>query len=142
MEELFDTLQDDTQSLWLNPQSSVRRLRQMPSPITFFKDYVATSTPVIIEGGAANWNAAKSWDLESLSMANPELEVCRVLHELSSNLCNCTVGQTDRWSLRRYRQPARFVFEFKPPNNYYNSSCSDDVATSRVHDEHVQVGTG
>lgn len=68
-------LQDDTQSLWVNPQSSVRRLSRMPSPTTFFKDYVSTSTPVIIEGGAASWNAAKSWDLESLCRANPELEV-------------------------------------------------------------------
>lgn len=87
MEELFDMLQDDTQSLWVNPQSSVRRLSRMPSPTTFFKDYVSTSTPVIIEGGAASWNAAKSWDLESLCRANPELEVRKVLPEFPSGIC-------------------------------------------------------
>ncbi|CAM9627582.1 unnamed protein product [Sphacelaria rigidula] len=75
MEELFKTLQEDTQSLWQNPHGSVRRLRRMPSAATFFRDYVATSTPVIIEGGVSSWDAVRSWDLESLGRTNPELEV-------------------------------------------------------------------
>lgn len=78
MEQLFETLQEDTQSLWQNPHGSVRRLRRMPSAGTFFREYVATSTPVIIEGGASSWDAASSWDLESLGRTNPELEVCSI----------------------------------------------------------------
>lgn len=78
MEELFKTLQEDTQSLWQNPHGSVRRLRRMPSAATFFRDYVATSTPVIIEGGVSSWDAVRSWDLESLGRTNPELEVCSI----------------------------------------------------------------
>lgn len=73
MEEIFEKLQDDTRSLWVS--SSVRRLKHMPSPTVFFKDFVATSTPVIIEGGASGWKAAQSWDLESLTRSNPDLEV-------------------------------------------------------------------
>ncbi|CAM9165656.1 unnamed protein product [Ectocarpus sp. 12 AP-2014] len=50
MEELFEQLQDDTRSFWQNPSSGVRRLDTMPPPAEFFRDYVATSTPVILSG--------------------------------------------------------------------------------------------
>lgn len=75
MEDLFGQLQDDTRSFWQSP-SAVQRLDRMPSPTTFFREYVATSTPVIISGGASAWKAMRSWeDLAFLAGENPELEV-------------------------------------------------------------------
>lgn len=75
MDELFEQLQDDTRSFWQSP-NAIRRLDAMPPATTFFRDYVATSTPVIISGGVSGWNAARSWnDLVSLADENPELEV-------------------------------------------------------------------
>lgn len=75
MEDLFEQLQDDTRSFWQSP-SSIQRLGAMPSATAFFREYVATSTPVIISGGASGWKAAHSWDnLASLAEDNPELEV-------------------------------------------------------------------
>lgn len=75
MDELFEQLQDDTRSFWQSP-SAIRRLDAMPPATTFFRDYVATSTPVIISGGVSGWNAARFWDdLASLAGDNPELEV-------------------------------------------------------------------
>lgn len=64
MEELFEQLQDDTRSFWQSPSAGVRRLDKMPSPSDFFRDYVATSTPVIISGGASTCLKASrgSWD--------------------------------------------------------------------------------
>lgn len=53
MEALYEQLQDDTRSFWQSPSAGVHRLESMPSPADFFRDYVATSTPVIISGGAA-----------------------------------------------------------------------------------------
>lgn len=75
MDDIFEKLQDDTSSLWQSPAESVKRLKQVPSAATFFKEYVATSTPVIIAGGASAWKATSSWDLDSLARENPELEV-------------------------------------------------------------------
>ena len=75
MDELFEQLQDDTRSFWQSP-NAIRRLDAMPPATTFFRDYVATSTPVIISGGVSGWNAARSWNgLVSLADENPELEV-------------------------------------------------------------------
>lgn len=75
MDELFEQLQDDTRSFWQSP-NAIRRLDAMPPATTFFRDYVATSTPVIISGGVSGWNASRSWDdLASLAGDNPELEV-------------------------------------------------------------------
>lgn len=76
MNELFEQLQDDTRSFWQN-NSAVRCLDSMPSPAVFFREYVATSTPVIISGGTSGrWKASQSWDdLDSLADENPELEV-------------------------------------------------------------------
>eukprot|EP00752_Nemacystus_decipiens_P010892 g9685.t1 len=70
MEELFDQLQDDTRSFWQSPSGGVRRLDRMPSTSDFFRDYVATSTPVIISGGASTCLKASrgAWeDLPSLA---------------------------------------------------------------------------
>ncbi|CAM9885504.1 unnamed protein product, partial [Scytosiphon promiscuus] len=53
MEGVYEQLQDDTRSFWQSPSAGVRRLESMPSPSEFFRDYVATSTPVIITGGAS-----------------------------------------------------------------------------------------
>lgn len=63
MEALFEQLQDDTRSFWQNPSAGggrgIRRLDAMPSPDDFFRDYVATSTPVVISsGGTASSPAA------------------------------------------------------------------------------------
>lgn len=75
MDELFEQLKDDTRSFWQST-TAIRRLDAMPPAITFYRDYVATSTPVIISGGVSGWNAARSWDdLVSLAGDNPELEV-------------------------------------------------------------------
>lgn len=72
MDDLFEELRDDTRSLWR--PSTVRRLDGMPSPDLFYKEYVATSTPVIISGGAETLRRAASWnDLPFL--AEPDLEV-------------------------------------------------------------------
>eukprot|EP00903_Cladosiphon_okamuranus_P016617 g15329.t1 len=64
MEELFEQLQDDTRSFWQSPSAGVRRLDSMPSSSDFFRDYVATSTPVVISGGASACLKASrgSWD--------------------------------------------------------------------------------
>lgn len=64
MEELFEQLQDDTRSFWQSPSAGVRRLDRIPSPSDFFRDYVATSTPVIISGGASTCLRASrgAWD--------------------------------------------------------------------------------
>lgn len=70
MEELFEQLQDDTRSFWQSPSAGVRLLDRMPSPSDFFRDYVATSTPVIISGGASTCLKASrgAWDdLHSLA---------------------------------------------------------------------------
>ncbi|CAN0008064.1 unnamed protein product, partial [Pylaiella littoralis] len=64
MEELFEQLQDDTQSFWQSPSAGggggggIRRLDAMPSPADFFRDYVATSTPVIISSVGTASSAA------------------------------------------------------------------------------------
>lgn len=75
MDDLFAKLQDDTRSLWQSPRESVKRLKKVPSAATFYKEYVATSTPVIIAGGASAWKAASSWNLETLAQVSPSLEV-------------------------------------------------------------------
>lgn len=64
MEQLFEQIQDDTQAFWQNSASGVRRLDKMPSPADFFRDYVATSTPVVISGGASSFlkTSHGSWD--------------------------------------------------------------------------------
>ena len=75
MDELFEQLQDDTRSFWQSP-TAIRRLDAMPPAAAFVRDYVATSTPVIISGGISGWRASRSWDnLASLAGNNPELEV-------------------------------------------------------------------
>lgn len=72
MEDLFEELQDDARSLWR--PSTVKRLDGMPSPDLFYKEYVATSTPVIISGGAETLRRAASWD-DLTFLAEPDLEV-------------------------------------------------------------------
>ncbi|CAM9666830.1 unnamed protein product [Ectocarpus fasciculatus] len=74
MEELFEQLQDDTRSFWQSPSSGVRRLDTMPSPADFFRDYVATSTPVIISGGGCFKGGGRGcWDdLSSLAGRDSE----------------------------------------------------------------------
>lgn len=78
MEELFEQLQDDTRSFWQSPSSGVRRLDTMPLPADFFRDYVATSTPVILSGGGCfKGDGGSCWDdLSSLAGRDSEgLEV-------------------------------------------------------------------
>ncbi|CBN79281.1 conserved unknown protein [Ectocarpus siliculosus] len=79
MEELFEQLQDDTRSFWQHPSSGVRRLDTMPPPADFFRDYVATSTPVILSGGGCfkGGGGRSCWDdLASLAGRDSEgLEV-------------------------------------------------------------------
>lgn len=72
MDDLFEQLQDDARSLWC--PSTVKRLDGMPSPDLFYKEYVATSTPVIISGGAETLRRAASWD-DLAFLAEPDLEV-------------------------------------------------------------------
>lgn len=64
MDKLFEQLQDDTRSFWQSPSAGVRRLDRMPSPSDFFRDYVATGTPVVISGGASACLKASrdAWD--------------------------------------------------------------------------------
>lgn len=64
MEELFEQLQDDTRSFWQSPSAGVRHLDNMPSSSDFFRDYVATSTPVVISGGSSTCLKASrgAWD--------------------------------------------------------------------------------
>lgn len=79
MEELFEQLQDDTRSFWQHPSSGVRRLDTIPPPAEFFRDYVATSTPVILSGGGCFKGGGRRscWDdLASLAGRDSEgLEV-------------------------------------------------------------------
>lgn len=70
MEVLYEQLQDDTRSFWQSPSAGVRRLDSMPAPADFFRDYVATSTPVIVSGAASACLKAERhcWgDLSSLA---------------------------------------------------------------------------
>ncbi|CAN0462987.1 unnamed protein product, partial [Hapterophycus canaliculatus] len=67
MEALYEQLQDDTRSFWQSPSAGVRRLEVMPSPGDFFRDYVATSTPLIISGGASACLKAERQCWEDLS---------------------------------------------------------------------------
>lgn len=90
MEDIYAKLQDDTRSLWQSPRESVKRLKQVPSASTFFKDYVATSTPVIIAGGASGWKAASCWDLDTLSRVNQDLDV--TVDWTPSGRGDCIVG--------------------------------------------------
>lgn len=47
----------------------IDRLKEPPSPLQFYRDYVSQNRPCIIENAINHWSALKKWDLEYLEKA-------------------------------------------------------------------------
>lgn len=45
--------------------TSVDELAELPSPLEFMR-YVACNRPFVVRGGAADWEATKTWDVATL----------------------------------------------------------------------------
>ncbi|CAH1240816.1 AKR1B10 [Branchiostoma lanceolatum] len=43
------------------PSETVKVVNTVPDPETFYRDYIQTSTPVLMKGGAAHWPAVQKW---------------------------------------------------------------------------------
>ena len=72
MHELLSDLQENVAGLWA--PRAVQRIRN-PSPEDFFRRYIATNTPVIIEGALSSWADTAQWTPEALVHRAGELTV-------------------------------------------------------------------
>jgi Cupin-like domain len=72
MQELLSELQENVSGLWA--PRAVQRIRN-PTPEDFFRTYIATNTPVIIEGALSSWADAAQWTTEALVHRAGELNV-------------------------------------------------------------------
>ncbi|CAM9590057.1 unnamed protein product [Ectocarpus sp. 8 AP-2014] len=111
MEELFEQLQDDTRSFWQHPSSGVRRLDTMPQPAEFFRDYVATSTPVILSGGGCFKGGGRRscWD-DLASLAGRDSEGLEVTVDFTPDgRGDCVVDVADGMLSEPARTTAVFV---------------------------------
>lgn len=58
-------LSEATRDLWVPKR--VERLAIPPDSITFLRDYVARSIPVVVSGGMKNWRCMRCWSLPYLT---------------------------------------------------------------------------
>jgi Cupin-like domain len=72
MQELLSELQENVAGLWAH--RAVQRIRNT-TPEEFFRKYIATNTPAIIEGALSSWADAAQWTAEALVHRAGELTV-------------------------------------------------------------------
>ena len=59
IKEALKTLSKEAVELYLG--KSVPILKDVPSPLSFYRDYVSHNRPVIIRGGVSHWPALTKW---------------------------------------------------------------------------------
>lgn len=90
----IDSLLADSREYWV--PSSVRVLQEPPDPLTFLRDYVSQSEPLIIRSAASSWRAVSKWTLDYLTKTHGDLP-------LSVSLT--PDGHADAITSNRFAQP-------------------------------------
>ncbi|XP_074660399.1 bifunctional peptidase and (3S)-lysyl hydroxylase Jmjd7-like [Tubulanus polymorphus] len=73
LDEKFKFLAVESRELYI--PESVRTLRDVPSPLEFYRDYVAVNKPVIIDHVIDHWPALSKWDVPYLRDKIGDVEV-------------------------------------------------------------------
>lgn len=73
IKKCFDTLTQEARELYLD--STVPVLDKTPSPLLFYRKYVAPNKPVILSDFTTHWAAQKKWNPDYLRKAIGDLEV-------------------------------------------------------------------
>lgn len=73
IKKCFDTLTQEARELYLD--STVPVLDKTPSPLLFYRQYVAPNKPVILSDFTTHWTALKKWNPDYLRKAIGDLEV-------------------------------------------------------------------
>lgn len=79
----------------------------MPTPLEFYRDYVAANKPVIITNAFDDWPAMKLWDLQYLRMKAGSLTISADLTPSGHGDC-ITEKDGKRYFVKPLQQKIRF----------------------------------
>lgn len=71
----------------------IRVLHDAPDALTFLRDYVSCSKPVLIRGHAAAWPAVEHWNKEFLVQRLSGKEVRHLHLQLQCTMLGCPAGE-------------------------------------------------